>query len=117
MMKELVCIVCPNGCNLQITDEKGKITVTGNECKRGEKFAVSELTAPARSLTTCVRTSFADFPMLPVRTDGDIPKDRLFEAMGLLNKVTVDKKLHCGDIVLPHIFGSEINVIATTDIK
>ena len=61
---ELVCIVCPRGCRIKI--ENG--IVSGNGCKRGEAFAVSETTCPMRSVCSTVATTFADYPVLPVRT-------------------------------------------------
>ena len=42
-MKELVCIVCPNGCRLQVDDEHG-YTVTGNRCPRGAAYGKTECT-------------------------------------------------------------------------
>jgi len=53
---ELVCIVCPNGCVLQAENTPDGVQVTGNKCKRGIAFAIEELTAPKRSLTTTVAT-------------------------------------------------------------
>ena len=38
-MKEIICIVCPNGCTLNVEKNGEEITVTGNKCKRGEEFA------------------------------------------------------------------------------
>ena len=46
---EMVCIVCPNGCRLDVTQNGNEISVLGNKCKRGEAFARTELTAPTRS--------------------------------------------------------------------
>ena len=36
-MKELICIVCPNGCYLRVDEEKDYL-VTGNACPRGAEF-------------------------------------------------------------------------------
>lgn len=41
-MKELICIVCPNGCHLRV-DETGGCRVTGNACPRGEEYGRSEV--------------------------------------------------------------------------
>lgn len=53
-MKEIVCIVCPNGCSLSCQAENGAIVVTGNRCPRGRDYAITELTNPMRTLTTSV---------------------------------------------------------------
>ena len=49
MTKELVCIVCPRSCRMTITSDGDELVVTGNTCKRGKEFAVSEMTDPRRT--------------------------------------------------------------------
>ena len=73
------CIVCPNSCRLDARLEAGPegVIVRGNRCKRGEAFAQAELTNPVRTLTTTVCTVFPWAPVLPVRTDAEIPKDKI----------------------------------------
>ena len=115
-MKELFCITCPTGCRLSVKGNGSDITVEGNGCNRGIDFAKTEMLSPTRSLTTTVRTTFPGVPVLPVRTDGEIPKGKLFDAMNELNKVVVSSELDCGDIVLENIAGCGIRVIATSDI-
>ena len=76
---DMVCIVCPNGCRLQVDKTDGGVTVQGARCKRGENFAISELTCPMRSVTSSVRTTVDGYPVVSVRTDGEIPKDKMFD--------------------------------------
>lgn len=111
-MKEIICIVCPNGCYMQIED-KNQIKVIGNLCKRGEEFAIQELTNPMRSLTTTVRTTSEDMPMLPVRTKGEIPKSKIEEAMMILNKIEISSSVTCGEVILKNILGFNCDIIAT----
>src|SRR5690554_6716771 len=98
-MKELVCIVCPNGCRLQVTKSGNEYEVKGAKCPKGKEYAITEMTDPRRSISTTVRTVFEDCRVLPVRTNGEIPKDKIFSLMELINKVVVDKKLKRGDII------------------
>ncbi|MDR1948402.1 MAG: DUF1667 domain-containing protein [Spirochaetaceae bacterium] len=112
-MKELLCIVCPNGCRLQAEEREGIITVSGNRCKRGFDFARAELINPTRTLTTTVRTGFPETPALPVRTDREIPKGKIRELMAFLKTVTVSRPLGCGDVVAEKVLGLECNIIAT----
>lgn len=112
-MTELTCIVCPMGCTLQITEEAGGITVTGNSCPRGAQFGKAELTDPHRSLTTTVHTTMAALPLLPVRTDGEIPKAMVAQAMAELAKLRVDHPVKAGEVVLPDLLGTGVAVIAT----
>ena len=41
---EKICIVCPKGCRLSISQDGDKINVSGNFCPRGVKYAQQELT-------------------------------------------------------------------------
>lgn len=115
MATEFTCIVCPNGCRLSVEEKDGELVVSGAFCKKGQSFAKQELTNPTRSITTTVATVFPDMPLLSVKTDGEIPKDKIFDAMKKINKVTVKKRLPVGGIVLKNVFG--VNVVATTDMK
>jgi CxxC motif-containing protein len=106
---ELICIVCPRSCRITVNGDE----ITGFSCKRGQAFAKSEMTAPMRSVTTTVATVFPDYPVLPVRTDGEIPKKDIGALMELVKCLCVDKKLKCGDIVAEKILGLDVNLIAT----
>jgi len=114
-LKELYCITCPTGCRLIITEDNGGYTVEGNGCKKGAEFAVTEMTNPTRSLTTTVRTTFPGIPVLPVRTDGEIPKGKIMEAMKDIREIVVDHEIDCGDTVLEDLLGTGVRVIATSD--
>lgn len=115
-MKELVCIVCPRGCTMKIEEKDGVYKVSGNFCKRGEKFAETEMTQPMRTICTTVRTSFKDVPVLPVRVSSDIPKDKIFDVMKKINETTVTERISRGDKVIENVLGLGVDVIATSDI-
>ncbi|GHU82299.1 molybdopterin oxidoreductase [Spirochaetia bacterium] len=115
-VRELVCVVCPNGCRLRADISGGEIAVSGNKCKRGIAFARAEITNPTRTLTTTVRTSFPGIPVLPVRTDGEIPKGKIRELMGFLNTITVKSPLGIGSIVAEDALGLGIDIIATSNV-
>lgn len=115
-MKELVCIVCPRGCTMNIEKKDGEIVVGGNSCKRGEAFAKSEMTAPMRTICTTVATVFPEYPVLPVRVSADIPKEKIFEVMKEINSVTVRERISRGDKVIENVLGLGVDVIATSDI-
>ena len=53
-MKELICIVCPQGCHLKVDEENG-CAVTGNSCPRGAEYGKAELTHPTRVVTSTVK--------------------------------------------------------------
>lgn len=115
-MKKLVCIVCPNSCELSIEETSDGISVSGNKCKRGIKFATDEMTAPKRTISSVVKTAFKEVPVIPVRVSDEIPKEKIFDVMNEINHVTVKKKLKRGDVVIKNVLSLGVDVIATSDV-
>ena len=115
-MKEFSCISCPRGCLLHVEEENGGFTVTGNSCPRGREFAISEMTAPKRTICPVVKTVFAAAPVLPVRVSADIPKEMIFDVMGEINSVTLTERIGRGDIVIENVLGLGVDVISTSDL-
>lgn len=110
MTREMTCIVCPLGCTLTVEQtEDGKILVTGNTCPRGAKYAENECTNPQRTITTTLRCD--DGSMVAVKTDRTIPKDKMMEAMEMINGTVVKVPVAIGDVLIENVFGS--NVVAT----
>lgn len=116
MTKELVCIVCPRSCRMTITSEGDEFVVTGNTCKRGKEFAINEMTDPRRTVCTTVRTSFPSVPVLPVRVSGAIPKNKIFDLMREVNRITVSKRIGREEVVVPNILDLGVDLIATSNI-
>lgn len=114
-MTKMICIVCPNGCHLEAEIVGGEMVVSGNKCARGIDFAREELTAPKRSLTTTVATKYAEMPVVSVRTNGELPKEKVLAAMKELNKLKLDKKYKVGEVILSNILDTGIDIIVTTD--
>ena len=113
-MKDLICILCPNGCNLSVSDDLSAIVVTGQKCKRGREFAVAEMTNPTRTLCSTVKTCFPEMPVLPVKSGAAIPKDKIFDVMAEINQVMVTEALCCGVPVITNVLGLGIDIITTT---
>jgi len=112
---EKTCVVCPIGCLMQITIEDNKVTeVKGNTCKRGVTYAVDECTAPKRTLTTTVQVNInGKRALVPVKTTAAIPKEKLFEAMNILNAVVLTNAVKCGDVVIANLLETGIDIVAT----
>lgn len=115
-MNELVCIVCPKGCTMHIEQENGTYKVSGNTCKRGAQFAVSEMTEPKRTICTTVRTVFPQAPVLPVRVSAEIPKDKIFDVMREINSIIVKNPVRRGDVLLKDVLNLGADIIATSDL-
>ncbi|MBQ7930124.1 MAG: DUF1667 domain-containing protein [Clostridia bacterium] len=120
MTKELTCVVCPAGCPMTVTlDENGNvISVTGNTCARGKKYAESEITHPVRTLTSTV-TVLANGvkQMCPVRVDKPIPKETMFDAMKIIRGLKVNAPVKTGDVICADFIEEGTNLIACKDFE
>ena len=99
--RELTCIGCPLGCALTVTmNGKEVVEVKGNTCKKGDIYARKEVTNPTRIVTTTVKTQ------------SDIPKDKIFECVAALKGVTIQAPVAIGDVVLENVAGTGVNIVA-----
>lgn len=114
-MKEYTCIVCPNGCSLHY-DETTNVC-TGNRCPRGARYAESEFKNPLRSLTTTVKTSLPEYPVVSVRTSKEVPKQQIFLVLAEINKITLHDYLPINTVVLANVLGTGADVLTTTPMK
>lgn len=112
-MKELTCIVCPRGCRLKVDDN---MEVTGNACPRGKIYAINELTNPTRTITSSIRVSNRPYTLVSVKTDKPVPKDKMFDVMREIDKLSIEAPTRIGQIVLSNILGTDANIVITKDI-
>lgn len=113
--KEMICIVCPVGCTLHITGTKDDLKISGNKCPKGIAYAKSEMINPTRVLPTTVKVLDGMLPRLPVKTEHEIPKALLFQAMEEINKVQVHAPVKLGDVIIENLLDTGVNVVATRD--
>jgi CxxC motif-containing protein len=115
--RELICIGCPTGCVLHAEISGGSyVRITGNACKIGEIYGVKECTNPTRILTSTVEVIGKDKVMLPVKTQRDVPKDKILECMKALKGIKVNAPINIGDIILENVANTGVNFIATRNI-
>lgn len=111
-MTELICIVCPKGCHLKVDEENG-YAVTGNSCEKGAAYGKKELTNPTRVVTSTVRVEGGEKRRVSVKTNRDISKGKMLEAVALLDTVCLTAPVHIGDVVLEDILGTGADFVAT----
>ena len=123
--KIMTCVTCPVGCELTVEYEDKKIiSVSGNQCKRGIKYASDEIINPRRTLTSTVILNLNEgkTKFLPVKTDKPISKDKIFDAMKIINEMKINfptqiNKIESGDIIYSDFTEKGINLVAGRDIK
>ena len=113
-MRSLTCIICPRGCTLNVEEVNDALSVTGNACPKGEKYAIDECTHPLRTVTSIVRICNRKDTMVSVKTDKPIPKEKIFDIMEQIRKASVEAPIKIGDVILENLYGA--NIIATKEI-
>ena len=83
--------------------------------RAAKKFAAEELTCPKRTVCTTVATVFDDYPVLPVRTETEIPKDKIPALMELVNNFTLKKRVARGEVVIENVLDTGVNLISTSN--
>lgn len=114
---KLTCIICPRGCELEAEEKNGQWTVTGNECKRGETYALQEARNPLRTLTTSLPVTGGDYEMVSVKTAEPIPKGTIPEALKALKNLTLAAPVDMGQTIVPNIAGTRVDLIATRQVQ
>ncbi|NLM03547.1 MAG: DUF1667 domain-containing protein [Clostridiales bacterium] len=114
--REMICIVCPVGCHLTVhedTTAESGYRVEGNQCPRGAVYGVKEVTNPTRVVTSTVKIKNGLLPRLPVKTDGDIPKELIDECMKVINSVEVEAPIKVGDVIISNVLDTGVDIIAS----
>lgn len=120
MAKEesIICIGCPMGCEIRLTigDNGEIIEVSGNRCKEGKKYAPEEYKNPVRILTATVQVEGSSQRLLPVRTSKSILRKLFLQSMPVLAKVRVKPPIKIGQVVVPNLLNTGIDVLATRNL-
>lgn len=117
MRKDMICTICPIGCNITVEGEgENIVSISGYSCKRGIEYAKNEFSHPVRILTTTVKIAGTD-QLLPVRSSKPIPKELIMKCMEEIKKVTVSVKVKRYDIIIPNICGSASDIVATGSLE
>lgn len=102
------------GCHLQVDDrDRNNITVEGNTCPRGAKYAKDEVTCPKRVVTSIVNVTGGEINMVSVKTSDAIPKEKMFDALKLLDNISVSAPVEIGQVIIKDIFGLGVDIVAT----
>ena len=118
--RHLTCIGCPMGCQLTVTFEPGNrdsVKVTGNTCKRGELYAIDEVTNPTRTVTGTVRLKNRHMKVAPVKTKTPVPKDKIFDVAEAMMKIELEAPVRIGDIACADVCGTGSDLVVTGNIN
>ena len=123
-MINLTCIVCPIGCSLDVKDETGELSITGNRCQRGIVYAQEEIRSPKRTVTATAlitENQIADRKLsvrrLPVKTSSACPKEKIPALLEDIYKLKVSLPVKVGDVLITGWNGEEIDIVATRSLS
>jgi CxxC motif-containing protein len=118
MTRDFICILCPNGCEIQVELNGGEIArLDGALCDRGRDYVRQELFAPQRNIATSIKVAGGTMPLASVRLTGAIPKERIFDVMREIKKITVQAPVSIGQVIIPDVLGLGRDVIATKQVE
>lgn len=116
--KEIVCVSCPMGCRITVQAQKGDIiSIIGNVCPKGIKYAKEEFINPVRILPTTVKVIGGELPLVSVKTEKAIPKRLLLKAMVEIAEIEVKAPVEIGQVIKDDLIGTGVKLIATRNIK
>ncbi|RRD94151.1 DUF1667 domain-containing protein [Clostridiales bacterium COT073_COT-073] len=114
---KIICTSCPRGCIITVTHVGKEIKeINGYTCKRGVIYAKDEFILPKRVLTSTVRISCGELPMLPVRTESAIPKNKIIECVKKICEIDVKAPVKLGQVICKNICNTNVDLIASRDI-
>ncbi len=118
MEQTITCINCPVGCRMTVSlsDTGEFLSVTGNTCPRGAKYAQQEYTLPERMITAVIPVAGSDTP-LSVKTASPVPKKLISSVIDELARVQVSLPVTIGQIVLPDVLNTGVDIIATRSLS
>ena len=119
--KELICVICPNGCELKafIEEESQPVVreIRGALCEKGPVWAEQELLNPMRTIASSIIVDGGDYPLVSVRTDAAIPLKSISNVMKAIKSIKVKAPVRIGDVLLKEPAGISCNIIATRHVK
>ena len=111
---KMICISCPKGCELEVTQAGAEVSVTGNSCPRGEAYGRAELVNPTRMVTGLVRVAGMRKP-LPVKTRTAVPKAKIDAVLFAFHQTTVQLPVKIGDVIIPNVADTGVDIVATAN--
>ena len=114
-VKQMICIRCPMGCRLTVTQDENGYSVTGNTCRRGEEYGIQEMSCPMRVVTSSVRVTGGQRPVCSVKTAQAVPKAAIGAVLREIAGLKADAPIHIGDTLIPNVAGTGVALVATAN--
>jgi len=100
-----------------VYDREQIIEVREALCPKGREYAFNEIFQPLRTLTTTVKVKGGELPLVGVRTDRPIPREKLREGVRILSKLELEAPVYFHQVILENFLTTGTKVIATREIR
>ena len=70
-----------------------------------------------RILTTTVKTDSEKTPLVPVRSEKPLPKEKIMDCMEVIRAQEVKAPVSVYDVIVENICGTGINIVATGSVN
>jgi CxxC motif-containing protein len=113
----LTCILCPIGCELEVTRPERGLDVRGNQCEKGIDFATEEVLYPKRNLATSVPVRGSQTRLVSVRLSDRVPREMIFPILREIAKLRPEPPVRRGEVLIADVLGAGVDVIATRTVE
>jgi CxxC motif-containing protein len=76
------------------------VSVSGASCPKGDAYVRQEITYPRRTIASSVLVRGGTLPLVSVRLDRPVPKNRLFDVMKEIRKTELNAPVKSGTCVI-----------------
>lgn len=111
---KMICIMCPIGCEMEVTQNESDIKVTGNTCKRGEVYARMEIINPQRIITSLFPVK--NDGVVPCKTSSTVEKSKIFDILQEIKRNSATKPIKVGDVLIKNVLETGVDIVATSNI-
>ena len=119
-MKSINCIICPKSCRIKVrgslTSEK-KLQVSGQECSKGKKYAISEICDPRRIFTSTVAVGNGEIKLVPVRSSKPIRKAEWRNGRDIIRGLNITAPVRFGKVLMKDFTEKDVKLIAAREVK
>jgi len=119
-LKSVDCIICPKSCRIQVRGSLKpgkKPEVLGQECLKGKKYAISEISDPRRIFTSTVTVKNGEIKLVPVRTSKPIRKAEWKSARNIIRGLRILAPIGFGKVLMNDFTEEGIKLITAREIK
>jgi CxxC motif-containing protein len=112
-LERLTCLLCPEGCELEVRRQGDEASVEGHRCDQGLVFAEEEVLHPLRNLAVSVPVRGSRATMVSVRLSARIPRKMIFPVLAEISRLRPEAPVRRGQVLIADVLHTGADVVAT----